>query len=301
MGMFATYKLYLQESVTAGPGHMNNKFLLSARKRKKQKKSNYLISLDEEDLAKNSGNYYGKVKSNFVGTEFIMHDKGVKPADAEQTPVANLRKEYGVILYDTNVVSTHAHCHCLSCSSLGPENCRRDLTDWLLWLQLGTKGPRKMTVVTPPVTPDGHVKATSEEGMLERVKGGDFGDCVKLHNKAPRWNESLGAYCLNFNGRVTLPSVKNFQLQMEGAQDPNQVRACTNSPRPLSPLRRSNSLSLRSTEAILQCLESFSERLLLWSQVSLQFGKTGDSTFTMDYSYPLSPLQAFQVRADSQV
>jgi hypothetical protein len=56
MGMFASYKLYLQESVTAGPGHMNNKFLLSARKRKKQKKSNYLISLDEEDLAKNSGN-----------------------------------------------------------------------------------------------------------------------------------------------------------------------------------------------------------------------------------------------------
>ena len=79
---------------------------------------------------------------------------------------------YGVILYDTNV--------------------------------LGTKGPRKMTVVTPPVTPDGHVQATSEEGMLERVKGGEFGACVKLHNKAPRWNESLGAYCLNFNGRVTL-------------------------------------------------------------------------------------------------
>ena len=54
--MFASYKLYLQESVSAGPGHMNNKFMLSARKRKKQKKSNYLISLDEEDLAKNSGN-----------------------------------------------------------------------------------------------------------------------------------------------------------------------------------------------------------------------------------------------------
>ena len=117
---------------------------------------------------------------------------------------------------------------------------------------LGTKGPRKMTVVVPPVSDDGHVMATTEEGMLERVKQGEFGDCQKLHNKAPRWNESLGAYCLNFNGRVTLPSVKNFQLQLEGASDPNQV--------------------------------------------SLQFGKTGDSTFTMDYSYPLSPLQAFQVR-----
>ena len=28
-----------------------------------------------------------------------MHDKGVKPADAEQTPVANLRKELGCVLY----------------------------------------------------------------------------------------------------------------------------------------------------------------------------------------------------------
>ena len=74
---------------------------------------------------------------------------------------------------------------------------------------------------------------------------------------------------------MTLPSVKNFQLQIEGAPDPNQV--------------------------------------------SLQFGKTGDNTFTvrpppanarkalvaadkrvlllqMDYSFPLTPLQAFQVR-----
>lgn len=33
-----------------------------------------------------------------------------------------------------------------------------------------------------------------------------------MHNKPPRWNEALGAYCLNFNGRVTEASVKNFQL-----------------------------------------------------------------------------------------
>ena len=26
-------------------------------------------------------------------------------------------------------------------------------------------------------------------------------ETVTLHNKEPRWNESLGAYCLNFNGR----------------------------------------------------------------------------------------------------
>lgn len=37
-------------------------------------------------------------------------------------------------------------------------------------------------------------------------------DMVVLRNKAPKWNEQLGAYCLNFGGRVTAASVKNFQL-----------------------------------------------------------------------------------------
>ena len=38
------------------------------------------------------------------------------------------------------------------------------------------------------------------------------GGIVVLQNKAPRWNEALNAYCLNFKGRVTQASVKNFQL-----------------------------------------------------------------------------------------
>ena len=46
--------------------------LRSARKRKKNKTSNYLISLDDDDLARKSGNFFGKVRSNFIGTEFTM-------------------------------------------------------------------------------------------------------------------------------------------------------------------------------------------------------------------------------------
>ena len=34
-----------------------------------------------------------------------------------------------------------------------------------------------------------------------------------------RWNDRLGAYCLNFNGRVTCASVKNFQLVAETDMD----------------------------------------------------------------------------------
>jgi hypothetical protein len=33
-----------------------------------------------------------------------------------------------------------------------------------------------------------------------------------LKNKPPKWNEQVGAYVLNFNGRVTRASVKNFQV-----------------------------------------------------------------------------------------
>ena len=45
-------------------------FLLAARRRKKQKQSNYKVSLDREDLSRHSSNYFGKLKSNFMGTEF---------------------------------------------------------------------------------------------------------------------------------------------------------------------------------------------------------------------------------------
>jgi hypothetical protein len=33
-----------------------------------------------------------------------------------------------------------------------------------------------------------------------------------LRNKVPRWHEQLQCWCLNFRGRVTVASVKNFQL-----------------------------------------------------------------------------------------
>ena len=33
-----------------------------------------------------------------------------------------------------------------------------------------------------------------------------------LQNKEPVWNEETNSYMLNFRGRVTKPSVKNFQL-----------------------------------------------------------------------------------------
>lgn len=79
-----------------------------------------------------------------------------------------------------------------------------------------------------------------------------------LKNKAPRWHEQLQCWCLNFKGRVTVASVKNFQLV--AAAEPHQNVSVTEQER-----------------------------------VILQFGKIGKDIFTMDYRYPLSAFQAFAI------
>ena len=58
--------------------------------------------------------------------------------------------------------------------------------------------------------------------MLPKFKSGMRGNMIWLINKPPTWNMgsfmhlltqiALEAYVLNFSGRVTMPSVKNFQL-----------------------------------------------------------------------------------------
>ena len=39
-----------------------------------------------------------------------------------------------------------------------------------------------------------------------------------MHNVAPVWNRESRVYQLDFNGRVTQESAKNFQLELEGEQ-----------------------------------------------------------------------------------
>merc|ERR1719446_177 len=92
--LFPTYEIYLKDG---------DQFLLAARKRKKNKSSNYLISLDKDDLSRNSGNFFGKLRANFIGTEFVLYDKGVNPDKLEQEQKTNsrvqTRQELGTILY----------------------------------------------------------------------------------------------------------------------------------------------------------------------------------------------------------
>jgi len=87
---------------------------------------------------------------------------------------------------------------------------------------------------------------TEADTLSSRHKSGNTRDMLVLHNKSPQWNEDTQAFVLNFGGRVSLASVKNFQLVHDQDLD----------------------------------------------YIILQFGRTGADTFTMDFQYPLCPLQA---------
>lgn len=76
---------------------------------------------------------------------------------------------------------------------------------------------------------------------------------VELHNKTPVWNDETQSYVLNFHGRVTQASVKNFQLVHDS--DPEYI--------------------------------------------VMQFGRTSEDVFTMDYRYPLCAMQAFAIALSS--
>ncbi|CAD5213087.1 unnamed protein product [Bursaphelenchus okinawaensis] len=221
-GMFPIYYLHLERDDSTG--HNKNIFILAARRRKKSATANYLISTDATKLSRNGTAYIAKVRSNAVGTMFTIYDNGENPKKA--TVIGEgVRQELGAIIYETNV--------------------------------FGFKGPRKMTIILPALVNDNvrqEVRPVSEKDtILERFKSHRINDMVVLNNKDPQWNEDTQSYVLNFHGRVTQASVKNFQI-----------------------------------------VHGFNP-----DYVVMQFGRISSEVFTMDFRYPLSPIQAFGIAMSS--
>eukprot|EP01029_Cantina_marsupialis_P026672 TRINITY_DN7226_c0_g1_i1.p1 TRINITY_DN7226_c0_g1~~TRINITY_DN7226_c0_g1_i1.p1 ORF type:complete len:532 (-),score=166.50 TRINITY_DN7226_c0_g1_i1:232-1827(-) len=158
----------------------DDRFLLASRKRPKQKTSNYLITMDKRDLGRKSKNYLGKLRSNFFGTEFNIFDKG----DSEKKSKGQARKTLGVCVYMANI--------------------------------LGSGGPRTMKVCVPKLDSETHEplfgSRHKDDTMIKRYHDKDFSELEYMINKSPRFDKNANAFVLNFNGRVTEASVKNFQL-----------------------------------------------------------------------------------------
>eukprot|EP00752_Nemacystus_decipiens_P018668 g16737.t1 len=79
------------------------------------------------------------------------------------------------------------------------------------------EGPRKMRVVLGNVHGNNADKE-AESSLLHRMLRGSLDSLEEpcLVNRNPRWNAKVQAFVLNFHGRVTQASVKNFQLVVQG-------------------------------------------------------------------------------------
>ena len=55
--------------------------------------------------------------------------------------------------------------------------------------------------------------------MMDALRNQNLRNLSIFVNKSPRWSPELNAYVLSFGGRVTMTSVKNFQLVNPNDQD----------------------------------------------------------------------------------
>ncbi|KAG2551903.1 tubby-like F-box protein 6 [Panicum virgatum] len=256
-----TYYLYIGLTEALAD---DGKFLLAARKCRKPTCTDYLISLDKVDMSKGSSTYIGKLRSNFLGTKFTVYDA--------HPP------------YDGAVVSKSRSARVIGLNQVSPRipagNYPVSHISYELNV-LGSRGPRRMNCVMDSIpasaVEEGGKAPTQTEFPLSsldsfpsipffRSKSARIDtasqsstqkeDRLVLKNKSPRWHEQLQCWCLNFRGRVTVASVKNFQLV---ASDDNGSGSQEN------------------------------------DKVILQFGNIGKDLFTMDYRYPISAFQAFSI------
>ncbi|KAH1260632.1 Tubby-like F-box protein 8 [Glycine max] len=264
----------------------NGKFLLSAKRTRRTTCTEYIISMDADNISRSNSTYIGKLRSNFLGTKFIIYDTQPPYNNAQLSPPGRSRRFYSKkvspkvpsgsyniaqITYELNVLGTRGprrmNCtmHSIPMSALEPgctvpgqpELLPRSLEDSFRSISFA-RSIDNSTEFSSSRFSDIFVAGNEEEQGKGRP--------LVLKNKSPRWHEQLQCWCLNFRGRVTVASVKNFQLI--AATQPPAAGAPTPSSQPA---------------------QSDHDKIIL------QFGKVGKDIFTMDYRYPLSAFQAFAI------
>ncbi|KAJ7564072.1 hypothetical protein O6H91_03G135400 [Diphasiastrum complanatum] len=268
----ASYLLYLGLSPTPSE---NGKFLLAARKFRRATSTDYIISLDSEDMSRGSNTYVGKLRSNFLGTKFTVYDsqpphngavvsvnRASRRVGSKQVSPRVPAGSYNVahITYELNMMGARGprrmQCtlHSIPAAAMERGGTAPTPTEFVTTTDASTSP----LVLSPKST--SFVSDDSSELFINSPHSKD--SPLVLKNKSPRWHEQLQCWCLNFRGRVTVASVKNFQLV--AAVDPTQ------------------NVSQGDQDKVL-----------------LQFGKIGKDIFTMDYCYPLSTFQAFAISLSS--
>lgn len=305
-----TYHLYL--CLSSAVLDENGKFLLAAKRSRRTTYTDYVISMDSKNISRSSSGYIGKSRSNFLGTKFIIYDTqppynaGTLCSQERTSRRFSSRKvspkiptgSYPIaqVNYDLNVLGTRGprrmQCtmHSIPASAVEPDGTVPCQPKELL-PRLFEESFRSTTTSFSKYSIADHSTDLSSSrfsefggGTLQDNDNADKEKPLVLRNKAPRWHEQLQCWCLNFRGRVTVASVKNFQLI--GAAPQPASGAASEPSQPTQPAQQQQPQSSQPSSS-----SSTSNH----DAVILQFGKVAKDTFTMDYRYPLSAFQAFAI------
>ena len=188
LSLFPIYRMYVQ----CDDG---DALVVVARRRKRADGHSFHLSTDADDLTSRGPSYVGKLRSNLVGSEWMLYDGGLNPSKLPRGSVAAAaRRELGMVVCQQNVVGAAA-----------PRRVRATLPA----LDDATGAPRDVR----PSSVDETLPARAKANRL-LVK-----DHIFLASKEPKLNPATGAHSLDFKGRVTQGSVKNFQLARTEAPD----------------------------------------------------------------------------------
>ncbi|KAI8899415.1 tubby C-terminal-like domain-containing protein [Globomyces pollinis-pini] len=159
--------------------------IMQATKNLLRKDPKYIIKIFTQDGTKND-TILGRVKSNIIGTSFSIYEDDLQSGDVKDS------EQVASVDYEPNL--------------------------------LGQRGPRKMSIIIPSMTNEGIRQEIQSDwkhlSLSERVQlGNELRQNLVLCNKPPQWNEETASFVLNFDGRVSMASVKNFQIIHEDDLD----------------------------------------------------------------------------------
>lgn len=255
------YKLYIRHATTT------TVLLVAQYRGRKQQENNskatsnhYSLHLPDETTSE-SGALVGRLQSNLFGTEFQIFTPpagGVSSFPRGSSRTTSRRaiavhhdewQENGGILYTANLLGSRPRImdvcipHVVDTAEVGAK--------WRAYAE-GCQGNDESSSLMLSCLRQMLADSVTDQ-QLDESNNNDFG-LVAFQNRPPWWNADLGSFVLNFGGRVSVASVKNFQLCERENHD----------------------------------------------SVKLQFGRIqGRHSFTMDFQYPLSAVQAFSIAISS--
>ncbi|RVX02522.1 Tubby-like F-box protein 8 [Vitis vinifera] len=241
----------------------NGKFLLSAKRNRRTTCTEYVISMDAENISRSSSTYIGKLRSNFLGTKFIIYDTQPPHTCAHIPPPGRTSKRF----YSKKVSPK------VPTGSYNIAHITYELN------VLGTRGPRRMHCTMHSIPASSLDAGGSVPGQPELLPV-----LLKTHSGASpsqiHWTTLLSSAALDFLRFVDHVMTKRekqgpwflkTRLQ-DGTSNYNAAtQPAAGAPTPSQPAPPEH------------------------DKIILQFGKVGKDMFTMDYRYPLSAFQAFAI------